>query len=354
MRKKGIIRLAFIFLLCLAVILYNIGDMSNIICVMLINETADSVDSSKEQIYGSSASEEERKTESTASTEKKESAQSSTAQSSSVPASAEAVKGKIISKYSSPYGAALSYNKIYMKNSTPLDISLKELFEAKLDFTLNGGNEPQVLVMHTHTTESYISTDSEYYTEDFNSRSADNSKNMVKIGDIITEKLNSSGICTLHDTTQHDNPQYTGSYSRAAQTVKKYLEKYPSIKIVLDLHRDSVTDSQNGKVKLVTEIDGKKAAQVMLVMGSQSGNITEHPNWRENLKLAVKLQHKIEEKYPTLARPILLMSKKYNQNLSKGSLLLEFGTDVNTLDEACRSAELVGNALSELLNEIKQ
>ena len=117
-----------------------------------------------------------------------------------------------------------------------------------------------------------------------------------------------------------------------------------------DLHRDAVSSGESDKVKLVTEIDGKKAAQVMLVMGSQSGSVTNFPNWKENLKLAVRLQQKIEQKYPTLARPLSLMPKNYNESLTTGSLLIEFGTDVNTLAEAHYSAELVGNALSELLS----
>ena len=175
---------------------------------------------------------------------------------------------------------------------------------------------------------------------------------MIKIGETVAEKLNNAGIKTLHDKTLHDYPNYTGSYSRAAETITSYLKKYPSIKVVLDLHRDAVTADNGDKVKLVTKINGKNAAQVMLVMGSQSGSVTNFPKWRENLKLAVRLQQKLEQKYPTLARPLTLNSKNYNESLTTGSLLLEFGTDVNTLDEAIYSAELVGNALSELLGDI--
>jgi len=211
-----------------------------------------------------------------------------------------------------------------------------------------------VLIMHTHTTETYMTEDKGYYTADFNSRSTDNSKNMARIGDIVAEKLNNAGIKTIHDTTQHDYPNYTGSYSRAAKTICNYIDKYPSIKIVLDLHRDAVSSGESDKVKLTTEINGKKAAQVMLVMGSQSGGVTNFPNWKENLKLAVKLQQTMEEKYPTLARPLMLMPKNYNESLTKGSLLIEFGTDANTLDEASYSAELVGDAIVSLLNNLKE
>jgi len=266
--------------------------------------------------------------------------------------SAEAVKGKVVTRYISPYKASASYDGVYLKNSTGEKIDIKALLNKALSFKIKQNNEPQVLIMHTHTTESFMLEDKAYYTEEYKSRTTNNDKNMAKIGSIIAQKLNENGIKTIHDKTKHDYPEYTGSYSRAAKTITGYLKKYPSIKIVLDLHRDSVS-AEDGKAKLVTTINGKKAAQVMLVMGSQTGGITGYPNWKENLSLAFKLQQKIEKNYPTLARPLMLASKKYNQSLSKGSLLIEFGTDVNTLDEACYSAELVGNSLVSLLKTLK-
>lgn len=271
----------------------------------------------------------------------------------SQPTSASAVKGKVITRYISPYNAPISYNSVYMRNTTSLEIKVKDLLNAKLQFKITKNNNPQVLIMHTHTTETFLQSQADYFTEDDKTRTTDNNKNMVKIGSIVAKKLNDNGIKTIHATDKHDYPEYTGSYSRSAQTVKKYLKKYPSIKIVLDLHRDSVSAGDGNKAKLVTEINGKKAAQVMLVMGSQSGSITNHPKWKENLKLALKLQQTIEVKYPTLARPLLLMSKSYNQPLSTGSVLIEFGTEVNTLSEATYSAELVGNSLVSLLNTLK-
>ena len=263
-----------------------------------------------------------------------------------------AVLGNVISKYISPYTAGLSYDGVYVKNSTPLKIDLKEFLKSSLKFKIKKNTEPQILIMHTHTTETFMQTDSNDYTESFKSRTCDNNKNMAKIGSIIAERLNAEGIVTLHDKTQHDYPEYTGSYTRSAKTVNSYLKKYPSIKIVLDLHRDSVTQGENDKVKLVTEINGKKAAQVMLVMGSQSGSVTNYPNWKENFKLAVKLQQTMEKMYPTLARPIMLMSKNYNQSLSTGSLLLEFGTEANSLSEAEYSANLVADSLIVFLKQI--
>lgn len=261
------------------------------------------------------------------------------------------VKGKVITKQILSSTASLAYSNVHIKNSTDLSINIKELLTAELGFKIKKSSEPEVLIMHTHTTETFMDSDIDYYTSDFSSRTRDKEKNMIKIGEIVAQKLKSAGITAIHDTTEHDYPQYNGSYTRAAKTINSYLKKYPTIKVVIDLHRDAVS-SGSDKVKLVTEIGGKKAAQVMIVMGSQSGSVTNFPNWKENLKLAVRLQQTIEVKYPNLARPLSLMSKNYNESLSKGSMLIEFGTDANSLEEACYSAEMVGDSLASLLNTI--
>lgn len=337
MRIGGIIRFFVVCLACFSIFLYNAADIFSAQKTPLKEAEEKEIfieEEEVEEVVSTPEKQEEKPAEST----------------SSVAVSAGAVKGKIIEKYISPYTAKLSYNNVYVKNSSGLSVNIKQLLEASLSFKIKKNDEPQVLIMHTHTTETFMDKDTDVYTENFKSRDRDNSKNMVKIGETVAEKLNAAGIKTLHDKTQHDYPQYTGSYTRSAKTVSSYLKQYPSIKIVLDLHRDAVSSGESDKIKLATKIEGKKAAQVMLVMGSQSGSVTNHPNWQENLKLALKLQQVLEVKYPTLARPLSLVSKNYNQSLTKGSLLIEFGTDANSLEEAVYSAEMVGEALASLLN----
>lgn len=354
MRKQGIISTILIFTVCYGVLFYNIGsfinfsvfrvsayDKGSAITESLSTSSAPAANSNKTEESTSSLSEDKPESEETVSMP-----------STSVPVSAEAIKGKIISKYISPYAAPLSYDKVYVKNSTNTDVNIKNLLEAKLSFKIIKNSEPQVLILHTHATETFMESDSDYYTENFNSRTTDNSKNMVKIGAEVTKNLNNAGIKTLHVTTQHDHPQYSGSYTRAANTICSYLEKYPSIKVVIDLHRDAISADNGDKTKLVTEINGKKAAQVMLVMGSGTGGVSNFPNWEENLKLALKLQKSFETKYPTLARPLSLMSKNYNESLTTGSMLIEVGTDVNSLDEALYSAQLISDCLITLFNDL--
>ncbi len=350
--SNSLARLVLCYAVCLFFIVYAISDILTI--KQQINPPFPDIFSKTEENLEKNEEIKENSSENSSISSQNTPSQSKTEEKKeeSKEVSAEAVKGKIVTRYISPYNAPSSYDGVYLKNSTGVKIDIKSLLNKKLNLKIKKNNQPQVLIMHTHTTESFMMNDDDYYTDEYKSRTTDNSKNMVKIGSILENKLNSNGIKTIHDKTKHDYPEYTGSYNRAASTITSYLKKYPSIKIVLDLHRDSVS-ADNGKAKLVTTVNGKKAAQVMLVMGSQTGSVTGYPNWKENLSLAFKLQQTMEKKYPTLARPLMLASKKYNQSLSTGSLLIEFGTDVNTLEEACYSAELVADSLVSLLNTLK-
>lgn len=274
-------------------------------------------------------------------------------ESASVPtASSGTVLGKVVERFISPYTANTSYNNVYLKNNTSLKIDLKEFLNSPLKFKVEKNGAPQVLIMHTHTTETFLSENRDFYTDIDQSRTTDTNKNMAFLGKIVADKLNGAGIVTLHDTTLHDYPSYSGSYSRSAKTVSSYLKKYPDIKIVIDLHRDAIAQNDTDKVKLTADINGKKAAQIMLVMGAQAGSVKNFPNWKENLKLAVKLQQNLEIMYPSLARSISLVAKNYNGSLSTGSMLIEIGTDANSIEEVTYSAELLSNALINTINNL--
>ena len=341
MRKNAsVVRLVCVFTVCIALISYNIYSFC-------CKGRAAKITPLQAPTDGTAYIEKEEKTEEI----KSEEAETSEQIEESTPASTDgSVKGKVISRYISPYNAGLSYNGVYLKNSTDLTVDIKELLESPLTFKISKDGSPQVLIVHTHTTETYMTEESDYYTEAFSSRTRQSDKNMVSVGKRVAEKLNGAGIKTLHDTTEHDYPNYTGSYSRAAKTINSYLKKYPSIKVVLDLHRDAVSSGESDKVKLVTEIDGKKAAQVMIISGCEGDGVEDFPTWKENLVFALNLQSQVEEKNAGLMRPVFFCNRKYNMDVTPCSLLLEFGTDANTLEEAVYSAQLIGDALARMLN----
>ena len=262
----------------------------------------------------------------------------------------EAVMGNIIKKTLTPYNANLKVGNVCINNQSGATVDVSSELSKALDYYITKGKEPQILIYHTHTTEGYMMSEDEYYTTADEPRTTDDEKNVVAVGERIVEQLEAAGYAVIHDTTIHDYPGFSGSYSRSAETVKEVLKEYPSIKIAIDLHRDSISSGENDKVAPVVSVNGKEAAQVMLVMGSQTGSVTDYPNWRHNLRFAMKLQYLFETQYPQFARSLLLRSTKYNQNLTKGSILIEMGSDANTLEQALYSGELVGKTLVTLFN----
>ena len=219
------------------------------------------------------------------------------------------------------------------------------------EFTIDLNGEPQVLIMHTHTTESFEPYERDFYDNSFSYRTTDPSKNTVMIGEEIKKGLTKAGINTIHDTTIHDYTSYNGSYERSEQTVKSYLEQYPSIKIVLDIHRDAL-ESNNNLIQPVANINGKKAAQIMIISGCDDGTMGM-PNYLQNFRLASLFQQQLEQDWSGLTRPILFDYRKYNQHLTTGSLLIEVGSHGNTLDQVKYSGELIGKSLAKALLEIK-
>lgn len=247
-------------------------------------------------------------------------------------------------------GNYISYGEGWLKNSTETpDSEVKSIMEQGMNIALEDTREPQVLIVHTHATESYEPLDSAVFDTRNTWRSTDNKVNMAAVGDALEKRLKDAGIGVVHDKTQHDYPSYNGAYERSAATIRKYLDEYPTIKIVLDVHRDAILRADDVTVKPVVEIGGKKAAQLMIITGCEDGTMNV-PKWRENLRFAASLQDAIEKKYPQLTRPIFFCYRKYNMDLTTGSLLLEMGSNANTLEESIYTAQLVGDALADLLN----
>lgn len=212
---------------------------------------------------------------------------------------------------------------------------------------LSEGDEPMVLILHTHACESYTEYEG-MYPDGEATRSEDTSKNMVRVGKEICDTLSAFGVPAVHCTELHDKESFINAYSNSADSVKEYLKKYPSIRFVIDVHRDAVIKDSGESIKAVTDIAGEEYAQLMFVVGTnQLGH--NHPGWKDNLSLAFTLQESVSDTYPSLCRSINLRDVPFNQQLSSGYLLLEVGTSANTLDEALRSARAFGENLARVI-----
>lgn len=238
-----------------------------------------------------------------------------------------------------PEDAAL----VKIKNVCGLKTDVPTMLTSPLSWQLQTA-EPTVLILHSHGSESYENT--ENFKESGYYRTLDTRYNMVSVGQRLKELLEAGGISVVHDTTLHDHPSYNDSYANSRIGMKEYLKKYPSIRLVLDLHRDAARDKDGNQVGLTATIDGKKVAKLMLVVGT---NVRlKHPNWPENMSLAVKLHALLEKNHPGICRPISFRNQRFNQDLSPGALIIEVGAAGNDRQEALASAEILAETILEL------
>lgn len=236
----------------------------------------------------------------------------------------------------------LRVGDVFIKNSSRQaveEVAFDGTFAASL-----AADAPQVLILHTHGSEAYTMPTGQEYESTGSFRTADASVSVIRVGDVMAATLSRYGISVLHDRALYDDPAYEGAYYRAEDAIEAYLEKYPNISIILDVHRDALEDAAGHQYKVITRED-PSCAQVSLVMGSS------WEGWQENLKFAVAVQQHLTDSYPTFMRPITVRNSDYNEYFTPGSLLVEIGAAGNSLEEALTAAERFAVGLAEVLTE---
>ena len=231
---------------------------------------------------------------------------------------------------------------VQVLNSAGAEADFSALLEQPLTWNLRDG-EPAVLILHTHTSESYTPR-GEDYQEVSGWHTLDEGYNMLSIGDAVAQVLEEAGIRVVQDRTVHDYPSYNGSYDHARESMKALLEEYPTIRMVLDLHRDAAEAPSGGQYRTLANLAGQAVAQLMPVMGSG------FEGFRENLSLALKLMAQLERQAPGITRPLVLRRASFNQDLCPGALLFEVGSAGNSHDEAILAARELAKAILALAN----
>ena len=234
---------------------------------------------------------------------------------------------------------------IKFKNGSGLKYDKADLIQKPLQWDLTAA-KPTVLILHTHTTESYTKVTGEVYEETAAFRTLDEGYNMISVGDHLAGLLESGGVTVIHDRELHDYPSYNGSYNHARKSIQRHLKENPSICLVLDLHRDASGDVKN-QMRTKATVNGQSSAQIMFVVGT-NGTGLKHPNWKENLALALKLQVQMERIATGICRNINLRGQRFNQDQSPGALLVEVGAAGNTREEALRAVEVLAQAILDL------
>ncbi len=246
----------------------------------------------------------------------------------------EVVKTNVPEKYTT------EYNGVKIRNETDNIKLTKEMLKPEVDV-----NTKNILIYHTHTCESYTKTKQYTYKSSGNFRTTDINYSVARVGTELTKYLEHYGYNVIHDTTLYDYPSYSASYDRSLKGVAEILEKNKDTDILFDLHRDAIGDSTYAPTVKIGE---EEAAQLMFVIGSNGGG-SEHDNWNQNLKLAVKIQEKANEMYPGLFKPIILRDSRYNQQLAVGASIIEVGATGNTMEQCLNSMKYLSRVLKEVL-----
>ena len=252
---------------------------------------------------------------------------------------------KLETKVNSDKNKKDSYNTTYgsvkIKNESKYTLT-EDILKPDIEYS----NKSDIVIFHTHTCESYTPTEANPYVASGNYRTTDLEHSVAKVGSVLTDYLTGFGYKVNHSTTYHDYPAYSGSYTRSMSTVKSILEQTPTVETVIDLHRDALgSDSSYGPT---VQIGEERVAQLMFVIGTDGGGL-EHSNWKQNLKLAVKIQEKANEMYPDLFKPMIVRNSRYNQHLAKGACIIEVGATGNTLEECTGSMKYLAAVISEVM-----
>lgn len=233
-----------------------------------------------------------------------------------------------------------------LRNETKYKVDVEKLKNEKLKFSLKK-KDTEVIIYHTHTTETYSKSKDLNYEASGEFRTLDKNANVVRVGKYLKELLEKKDVKVYHDTEYYDYPSYNLSYSKAGKAILALTKKYTGANVVLDIHRDAL-GSQTEIYRPIVNINGKDVAQILLVVGTNQGGL-KHPNWRENLKFALKLQEVANEKYPGLCRYVSLRKERFNQQVTNGALIVEMGATGNTMEEVLRSTELFSEILLEVI-----
>lgn len=226
-----------------------------------------------------------------------------------------------------------------IKNETSFDLTEEILFK-RIDV-----NKENITIFHTHTCESYTSSEKYHYLPTGNYRTTDLNFSVARVGEDLTKHLQGYGYNVVHNTSYHDYPTYSGSYNRSLNTVENLL-KTTSSDIIIDIHRDAI--GSRADYAPTVKIGEDYVAQLMFVIGTNGGGLW-HPNWQQNLQFAIEVQAKANELYPGLFKPMILRNSRYNQHLGKAACIIEVGATGNTLEQSITSMKYLAKVINEVL-----
>ncbi len=233
------------------------------------------------------------------------------------------------------------------KNQTSYKIDTNKLSYEKKEYSKElSKNEPLVLIIHTYGTQSYC--ESGYITNESTLKSENENENVLSAGSSLKNALSKKGIKAIHHKALFDKISYSGAYNLSTEAINDYLKKYPSIKFVIDIQRDSIFTPNGSCVKSVVNAEKGKTAQILFIAGSDE-NGADFPDWKKNLSLSLEISKQLSEICNGISRGVSLMPSGYGQYASEGYITVKLGTAGNTPEEAKNASEYLSEALSEII-----
>jgi len=255
--------------------------------------------------------------------------------------------------YGAPYTNTAELPPISIRVEVDEGVSKKvriEVLTPKQPQTLKlGGNEPRILIYHTHNTEAYKMSGTYKYEESKSYRTYDQSASVIAVGELLAKILSEKYGCNvLHDKSDHEPPKLSTSYTRSEITMKRYKEQYPSLVMFIDVHRDA----GNG---MYVDLGGKQVARLMFVVGTGEGatgtGFKEMPDYKSNYALALAITNRLASYHEELVRNVRVKTSRYNQHISSQCLLVEVGDHKNTLEQALNAVPYLAKAIVEVVQE---
>lgn len=201
--------------------------------------------------------------------------------------------------------------------------------------------KPIIALYHTHTAESFIPSSGVAHAP------GGQTGEIVEVGDALVQALAAKNIPALHDTTIHDYPSFMKAYGKSEETVTRIVAENPSLQMIFDIHRDA-----DKRDNVIAKIQGQTVAQIMIIVAQGQSDLPQ-PHWEENYAFAKLIKSKCDVKYPNLIKSIQLVDWRYNQHLHPHALLLEVGSEETSREEGEQAMFLLGDILSEIVQENK-
>jgi len=210
----------------------------------------------------------------------------------------------------------------------------------------------RILIYHTHTYEAYEQDPVKSYQQIERWRTMDADHNVIAVGKALAAQLTALGFRVTHDVTAFEPPTLDDAYTRSLSMLEARKANGEQYDLYIDLHRDAIASAST--IKRTVSIGGEEVARFMVLVGQgTTGGYVEKPNWTANRQIADRITAALNEQCDGLARDVKIKTGRFNQHIADCCVLIECGTNWNSLDEVLAGVPYLAQAISDALNALQ-